>query len=78
MNNKSKLNFLKIGRGKLASDFHGDTEFSKKRKDKVIKEQEEREGKAENKEFGWVKINTSENIENKKFISWDIKNIFNI
>ena len=68
MNNKSKLNIFKIGDGKLASNFHGDTVFSKKRKDKVIKEQKEREEKAKNKEFGWVKINTSENIENKKLI----------
>ena len=38
-----KFKFLKKGEGKLASHNHGETEFSKKRKEQVIKEQEERE-----------------------------------
>ena len=40
--------FLKRGGGKLASDFHGETEFAKQRKLKIIKEQEERESKGYN------------------------------
>tara|TARA_B110000091_G_C13418489_1_gene311129 strand:+ start:308 stop:427 length:120 start_codon:yes stop_codon:yes gene_type:complete len=36
---------LKKGEGKLASDYHGETEFSKKRKDEVIREQIAREMK---------------------------------
>tara|TARA_B100001093_G_scaffold296368_1_gene282586 strand:- start:445 stop:594 length:150 start_codon:yes stop_codon:yes gene_type:complete len=35
--------FLKKGQGKLASNFHGETKFSKERKDKIIKEQLDRE-----------------------------------
>lgn len=40
-----KIKFLKKGEGKLASNYHGITEFSKKRKQKIVKEQEEREEK---------------------------------
>ena len=40
--------YLKIGEGKLASDYHGETEFAKQRKEKIIKEQKEREAKGEN------------------------------
>ena len=43
---KTPKNFLKKGEGKLASDFHGVTEFAKKRKEKIIKEQLEREKKS--------------------------------
>lgn len=35
--------FLKKGEGKLASDNHGETEFSQKRKQQIIDEQFERE-----------------------------------
>ena len=35
--------FLKKGEGKLASDYHKDTKYSEKRKEKIIKEQLERE-----------------------------------
>jgi len=38
-------NFLKKGQGKLASQNHGKTEFAKKRQQKIIKEQLEREDK---------------------------------
>ena len=38
-----KFTYLKKGKGKLASDYHGETEFSKKRTEKIIREQEERE-----------------------------------
>lgn len=37
--------FLKKGQGKLASQNHGKTEFAKKRQQKIIKEQIEREDK---------------------------------
>ena len=37
--------YLKIGEGSLASDYHKDTNFAKKRKEKIIKEQIEREKK---------------------------------
>ena len=48
MTNKQKskkFQYLKKGEGKLASNNHGITEFSKKRKQKIVKEQEEREEK---------------------------------
>jgi len=35
--------FLKKGGGKLATDYHGETEFAKKRKERVISEQFARE-----------------------------------
>lgn len=35
--------FLKKGAGKLASENHGETEFAKKRKERVIAEQHQRE-----------------------------------
>ena len=38
-----KFLFLKKGEGKLASDNHGITEFAKKRKEKMVAEQLERE-----------------------------------
>jgi hypothetical protein len=38
-------NFLKKGKGKLASQNHGITEFAKKRQEKIIKEQLEIEEK---------------------------------
>ena len=37
------FSFLKKGQGKLASDYHGETKFAKERKQKIIKEQLERE-----------------------------------
>ena len=40
-NNPKK--FLKKGQGKLASDNHGKTEFAKKRQQKIIEEQLQRE-----------------------------------
>ena len=43
--NVVKHPYLKKGQGKLASDYHGVTEFSKQRKEKIIREQEERERK---------------------------------
>ena len=44
MNSKTNpKNFLKKGQGKLASQNHGKTEFAKKRQQKIIKEQLERE-----------------------------------
>lgn len=42
---KPKQTFLKKGEGKLASDSHGETQFSKKRNDEVIREQIAREMK---------------------------------
>ena len=38
-------NFLKKGQGKLGSQNHGITKFAKKRQEKIIKEQLEREEK---------------------------------
>ena len=38
-----KFPYLKKGCGKLASQYHGETQFAKERKLKIIKEQEERE-----------------------------------
>lgn len=43
MENKKKFKFLKKGEGKLASHFYGKTAFSEKRKQQIIKEQEDRE-----------------------------------
>ena len=40
---KESFPYLKKGCGKLASDYHGETEFAKKRKEQVIREQLERE-----------------------------------
>jgi len=40
---KTVFPYLKKGEGKLASDFHGETEFSQKRSNEVVKEQFERE-----------------------------------
>jgi hypothetical protein len=46
MNSKNNAkNFLKKGQGNLASDNHGKTEFAKKRQQKIINEQIEREKK---------------------------------
>lgn len=39
------FSFLKKGQGKLASDYHGETKFAKERKQKIIKDQLERESK---------------------------------
>ena len=65
--------FLKSGRGKLASGYHGETEFSRKRKEKIIKEQEMREQEAEGKEFGWERVKDAENKgEIKKSIWWKV------
>ena len=43
MENKKKKIFLKKGEGKLASHSYGKTAFSEKRKQQIIKEQEDRE-----------------------------------
>ena len=43
---KPQSRYLKAGQGKLVSEYHGETNFSKKRKEKIIKEQEEREKEA--------------------------------
>lgn len=44
MNSKNNAkNFLKKGQGNLASDNHGKTEFAKKRQQKIIEEQLQRE-----------------------------------
>ena len=40
---KAKFDYLRKGEGKLASDFHGETEYSKKRAEEVVSEQFERE-----------------------------------
>ena len=74
MNNKPKSRFLKVGGGKLASEYHGETKFSEKRKSDIIKEQEEREKVANEGgvEFGWRKIENNEFKEIKKPICWDI------
>ena len=40
---KIKQSYLKKGGGKLASDFHGQTDFSLKRKEEIISEQLQRE-----------------------------------
>jgi len=41
--NKMKQTYLKKGGGKLASDFHGITDFAVKRKEEIISEQLQRE-----------------------------------
>ena len=41
------FNYLKKGEGKLASHSYGKTDFSEKRKQQIIKEQEDREKKQE-------------------------------
>ena len=65
--------FLKSGQGKLASEYHGETDFSRRRKESIIKEQEAREQKAEGKEFGWERVKDVENkVEVKKSICWKI------
>lgn len=66
-----KPRFLKSGNGKLASEYHGETEFSRKRKENIIKEQEDRERESEGKEYGWVRV-TDANREVKKSICWNI------
>ncbi len=38
-----KFNYLKKGEGKLASEYNGITKFAEDRKEKIIKEQLERE-----------------------------------
>ena len=45
INKDIKYKYLKKGEGKLASDFHGVTQFSIKRKEKIINEQYSREAK---------------------------------
>ena len=71
MNQKSR--FLKSGEGKLASEYHGETDFSRKRKESIIKEQEEREKKAEGKEFGWERAkDVEEKSQVKNSIWWKI------
>ena len=40
---KKTHTFLRKGQGRLASDYHGETKFSKQRKEKIIKEQIMRE-----------------------------------
>jgi hypothetical protein len=40
---KAKYDYLKKGEGKLASHYHGETEFSKQRAEDVVKEQHSRE-----------------------------------
>ena len=42
-NNKITHPFLKKGGGKLASDFHGTTEFALKRQQEIVSEQLQRE-----------------------------------
>ncbi len=68
---KPQSRYLKAGQGKLVSEYHGETNFSKKRKEKIIKEQEEREKEAKGKEFGWCKINIPVKYV-KPPISWNI------
>tara|TARA_B110001450_G_scaffold256350_1_gene286426 strand:- start:84 stop:296 length:213 start_codon:yes stop_codon:yes gene_type:complete len=46
-----KFIYLKKGEGKLASNYHGETEFSKKRKEKIIREQEERQRLGYNQDY---------------------------
>ena len=44
--NKTKkvtFNYLKRGEGQLASDYYKTTKFAKQRKEKIIREQQERE-----------------------------------
>jgi len=40
---KAKYDYLRKGEGSLASDHHGETEFSKQRSEQVVKEQFNRE-----------------------------------
>ena len=40
---KAKYDYLRKGEGSLASDNHGETEFSKQRSEQVVKEQFDRE-----------------------------------
>ena len=49
-----KRPFLKKGGGKLASDYHGITEFAKRRKEKIIAEQLEREKAVKMEDIVWV------------------------
>ena len=51
LNNGKKnvtFEYLKRGEGHLASDFHINTKFARLRKEKIRREQEERERKGEN------------------------------
>ena len=45
VNKKVSFSFLRKGGGTLASDFHINTKFAKKRREKIKREQEERESK---------------------------------
>lgn len=45
---KKTHTFLRKGQGRLASDYHGETKFSKQRKEKIVKEQIIREKKMYN------------------------------
>lgn len=64
--------FLKSGNGKLASEYHGETIFSLKRKENIIKEQEDRNRDSKGKEYGWVRVTDENNKKVKKSICWII------
>ena len=55
---EEEFTYLKKGDGKLASFFHGDTNFASKRKEKVVEEQIKRE-----KEF-WIKKEENDSQDN--------------
>ena len=55
--NNTKFKFLKKGEGKLASQYHGETIFAKKRKDKIIEEQKKREKEYEDNKLIYLKAN---------------------
>ena len=71
MNKKPR--FLKSGQGKLASEYHGNTVFAQKRKEKIITEQEEREKVSYTKEYGWTRVSDEKQIKKvKKSIFWNL------
>jgi hypothetical protein len=67
-----KPRFLKSRGGKLASEYHGETGFSRKRKESIIKEQEERERESEEKHFGWYRVSDVKKEEREESIAWKI------
>ena len=50
------FSFLKKGQGKLASDYHGETKFAKERKQKIIKDQLERESNIKKNNTSLLKL----------------------
>ena len=68
----TKTRFLKSRGGRQASEYHGETNFSRKRKESIIKEQEKREKDYEDKNIGWKRISDVEKKKQKESIEWNI------